>query len=90
MNNLFSYCVLVYTRISASEKDFPVILPLFQNAVSTRSFTSVKKFFNTEPFDHLIDSPHFKPQYDKRLFIELQVQYMKIASSEYVENMLCT
>ena len=30
------------------------------------------------------------PQYDKRLFIELQVQYMKIASSEHVENMLCT
>ena len=23
------------------------------------------------------------PQYDKRLFIELQVQYMKIASSEH-------
>jgi hypothetical protein len=30
------------------------------------------------------------PKYDKRLFIELQVQYMKIASSEHVENMLCT
>ena len=24
------------------------------------------------------------PQYDRRLFIELQVQYMKIASSEHV------
>ena len=31
-----------------------------------------------------------KPQYDARLFIELQVQYMKIPSSEYGENMLCT
>ena len=30
------------------------------------------------------------PQYDKRLFIELQVQYMKIPSSEHGENMLCT
>ena len=30
------------------------------------------------------------PQYDDRLFIELQVQYMKIPSSEYGENMLCT
>ena len=30
------------------------------------------------------------PQYDKRLFIELRVQYMKIVSSEHVENMLCT
>ena len=27
------------------------------------------------------------PQYDERLFIELWVQYMKIASSEHVENM---
>ena len=30
------------------------------------------------------------PQYDNRLFIELWVQYMKIPSSEHVENMLCT
>ena len=30
------------------------------------------------------------PQYDERLFIELQVQYMKIPSSEHGENMLCT
>ena len=27
------------------------------------------------------------PQYDYRLFIELRVQYMKIPSSEHVENM---
>ena len=30
------------------------------------------------------------PQYDDRLFIELQFHYMKIASSEHVQNMLCT
>ena len=30
------------------------------------------------------------PQYDDRLFIELQVQYMKSPSSEHGENMLCT
>ena len=29
------------------------------------------------------------PQYDKRLFIELKVQYMKIPSSEHVKNTLC-
>ena len=29
------------------------------------------------------------PQYDKRLFIELQVQYMKIASSEHVVYINC-
>ena len=31
-----------------------------------------------------------KPQYEKRLFIDLQVQHMKIASSEHTQNMLCT
>ena len=30
------------------------------------------------------------PQYVKRLFIELQVQYMKTTSSENGENMLCS
>ena len=30
------------------------------------------------------------PQYDDRLFTELQVQYMKIPSSQHGENMLCT
>ena len=30
------------------------------------------------------------PQYDKILFIELQVQYMKIARSQHAQNMLCT
>ena len=29
------------------------------------------------------------PQYDDRLFIELEVQYMKIPSSEPGENMFC-
>ena len=30
------------------------------------------------------------PQYDKRLFIELKVQYMKIASSEHVVYINCS
>ena len=30
------------------------------------------------------------PQYDKRFFIDLPVQYMKTTSSEHGENMLCT
>ena len=30
------------------------------------------------------------PQYEDRLFIELQVKFMKIPSSEHGENMLCT
>ena len=30
------------------------------------------------------------PQYDERLFIELQVQYMKIASAEHVVYINCS
>ena len=30
------------------------------------------------------------PHYDKVLFIELPVQYIKIPSSEYCQNMFCT
>ena len=30
------------------------------------------------------------PHYDNRLFIQLLVQYMRIASTEHVKNMLCT
>ena len=30
------------------------------------------------------------PQYDDRLFFELRVQYMKVASSEHANNVLCT
>ena len=30
------------------------------------------------------------PQYDIRLFMELQVQYMIIANEEHGQNMLCT
>ena len=30
------------------------------------------------------------PQYDDELFIELQVQCVKIPSSEHGENMMCT
>ena len=29
------------------------------------------------------------PQYDKRLFVDLPVQYMKTTSSEHGENKLC-
>ena len=29
------------------------------------------------------------PQYDKNLFIDLPIQYMKITNSEHGENVLC-
>ena len=41
----------------------------------------------------LSEAPIFastNPQYDDRLFIELQVQCMEIPSSEHRENILCT
>ena len=45
---------------------------------------------NDEAFSEALILALTNPQYDKRLLIELHVQYMKIASSELVENMLCT
>ena len=37
-----------------------------------------------------LTSASTNPQYDKRLLIDLPVQYMKNTSSEHLENMLCT
>ena len=57
------------------------------------------------PFQSAFSEPHFihpgkssvalilastNPQYDKRLFSELQDKYMKIASSEHAQNILRT
>ena len=41
-------------------------------------------------FQKLLFLHQLTSQYDYRLYIELQVQYMKIPSSENGENMLCT
>ena len=43
-----------------------------------------------KPFSEAFILVSTNPQYDKKLFIELRVQKMKIPSSEHVENMLCT
>ena len=51
---------------------------------------SLKQFCTGKSFSEALILPTTNPQYDKRLFIELPVQYMKIPSSEHVENMLCT
>ena len=50
----------------------------FQKKITGKSLSEALIFASTNP------------QYDDRLFIELQVQYMKITSSEHGENMLCT
>ena len=52
--------------------------PYFGRSVTGKSFSEALILVSTNP------------QYDKRLFIELQVQYMKIASSEHVVNINCS
>ena len=47
-------------------------------------------FFTDKSLSEALIFASTNPQYDNRLFIELQVQWMKIPSSEHGENMLCT
>ena len=50
-----------------------------------------KPLLNTgKSFSEALILASTNPQYDKRLFIELRVQYMKIPNSKHVKNMLCT
>ena len=51
---------------------------------------SYSTFVTGKSFSEALILASTNPQYNKRLFIELQVQYMKIASSEHAQNMLCT
>ena len=51
---------------------------------------SSEKIVTGKSFSEALIFASTNPQYDKRLFIELHVQYMKIARSEHGENMLCT
>ena len=47
-------------------------------------------FFTGKFFSEALILASTNPKYDKRLFVELPVQYMKTTSSEHQENMLCT
>ena len=50
----------------------------------------IKSFVSTgKSFSEALNLASTKP-YDKRLSIELPVQYMKIPSSEHCQNKLCT
>ena len=51
---------------------------------------SQNKFGTGKSFSEALILAVTNPKYDKRLFLELQVQYMTIPSSEHVKNMLCT
>ena len=79
MHNLSSYCGLTYSRISASEKDLPVIV-LFFVTLSTKSKNERKSFYNSAPaelqvnlFQKRLFSYQLTHNMKKRLFIELQV-----------------
>ena len=45
--------------------------------------------FTGKSFSEALILGSTNPQYDKRLFNDLPVQYMKTTSSEHEENMLC-
>ena len=51
---------------------------------------SEKKILTGKSLSEALIFASTNPQYDDRLFIELRVQYMKIASSEHAQNMLYT
>ena len=63
-------------------------LNLFNCTAKTEKHLIQANLFQRHSFLHQLH----KPQYDKRLFIDLRVlvQYMKMASSEYAQNMLRT
>ena len=61
------------------------VLPLTKTELSTLNAN-----FTGKSFSEALIFASTNPQYDKRLFIELQVQYMKIPSSEHGVNMLFT
>ena len=67
-----------HLRQTHSNKMFAHIREKLSNEVTGKSFSEALILASTDS------------QYDKRMFIELQVQYMKIAFSEHVENMLRT
>ena len=50
----------------------------------------ISKLSTGKSFSEALILASTNPQYNNRLFLELHVQYMKIASSELAENMLCT
>ena len=75
-----------YTAVA----EYPEI-PQFKN-VHEKSYAELKNQIKSLDTGKSLSEALFvtsaNPQYDDRFFIELQVQYMKIPSSEHGENML--
>ena len=57
-----------------------------------KAYVTINKtgLFTGKSFSEELILASTNPQYDKRLFIELQVQHMKIPCLEHGKNMLCT
>ena len=92
MNNLSSYCGLVDEKIRASEKDLLVPYDLkqilfikFRFSEKATKFCDIFTLLLTGTTGKSLSEAFIlastNPQYDDRLFIELQVQYMKIPTS---------
>jgi hypothetical protein len=62
----------------------------FENFDLKKYFDSLLKFGTGKSLSEALILVSTNAQYDKILFIELRVQYLKVPSSEHVENMLCT
>ena len=58
--------------------------------LSFEQFEKIKTNITGKSLSEALIFASTNPQYDDRLFIELQVQDMKIPSSQHGENMLCT
>ena len=52
--------------------------------------TQISKLVKGKSFSEALIIASTNPQYDKRLLIELRVQYMKIASSKHVVYINCS
>ena len=69
-----------------------MIPPLLVHVLETMATMSEITLIKTDTGKSLSEALILRstnPQYDKRLFIDLQVQYMKTTSSDHGENMLC-
>ena len=81
MNNLLSYCGLVDLRISASDKDLPVQPTtnfMFVENVKLNDLELLEAGGTGKSLSEALILGSTNPQYDKILFIDLPVQYMKL------------
>ena len=91
LSNWYADLILRIKELEAWTSDFSlpasVWLPGFFNP---QSFLTAIMQSTGKSFSEALIFASTNPQYDDKVFIESQVQYMKIPSSEHGENMLCS